>query len=192
MTNYRLSLGPTSRQMAERLAAELETCSTPRAEALSVFEADDSGSHWLVDAYYGTAEDAGNGAALAIASGLAPRAIALNAEVAEDWVSRSLEKLMPVRAGRFFVHGSHDRALRPADSTSIEIEAATAFGTGHHGTTRGCLLALDHVLRTETPKRMIDIGSGSGILAMPRRRGGRRGPAISIRKPCALPGAMRN
>jgi ribosomal protein L11 methyltransferase len=166
MTNHRLSLGPTSRQMAERLAAELETCSKPRAEALSVFEVDESGSHWLVDAYYGTAEDARSGAILAIANGLAPRAIALNAEVAEDWVSRSLKKLMPVQAGRFFVHGSHDRALRPANLTSIEIEAATAFGTGHHGTTRGCLLALDHVLRTGTPKRMIDIGSGSGILAI--------------------------
>ena len=62
---------------------------------------------------------------------------------AKDWVKATLEDLVPVRAGRFVVHGRHDRAQVPANKLGIEIEAALAFGTGHHGTTRGCLLLLD-------------------------------------------------
>src|ERR1700761_2683176 len=65
---------------------------------------------------------------------------------AKDWVKASLENLVPVPAGRFVVHGAHDRARVAANKLGIEIEAALAFGTGHHGTTRGCLLLLDHVL----------------------------------------------
>src|SRR5581483_10564950 len=65
----------------------------------------------------------------------------------QDWVKASLEGLAPVQAGRFLVHGSHDRARVPVNRIGIEIEAALAFGTGHHGTTRGCLLALDGLLR---------------------------------------------
>ena len=66
---------------------------------------------------------------------------------AKDWVKASLEDLVPVPAGRFVVHGQHDRARVPPNKLGIEIEAALAFGTGHHGTTRGCLLLLDHVLK---------------------------------------------
>src|ERR1700712_4460667 len=66
---------------------------------------------------------------------------------AKDWVKATLEDLVPVPAGRFVVHGHHDRARVPSNKIGIEIEAALAFGTGHHGTTRGCLLLLDHVLK---------------------------------------------
>ena len=66
---------------------------------------------------------------------------------AKDWVKASLEDLVPVPAGRFIVHGQHDRARVAPNKVGIEIEAALAFGTGHHGTTRGCLLLLDHVLK---------------------------------------------
>jgi ribosomal protein L11 methyltransferase len=85
---------------------------------------------------------------------------------AKDWVKASLEDLVPVAAGRFIVHGRHDRARVAPNKLGIEIEAALAFGTGHHGTTRGCLLLLDQVLRSHQPKRVLDLGSGTGVLAI--------------------------
>ena len=85
---------------------------------------------------------------------------------AKDWVKESLEGLVPVRAGRFIVHGSHDRDKVRDNQLGIEIEAALAFGTGHHGTTRGCLIYLDHVLRSKAPKRILDLGTGTGVLTI--------------------------
>jgi ribosomal protein L11 methyltransferase len=85
---------------------------------------------------------------------------------AKDWVKASLEGLIPVRAGRFIVHGSHDRDKVRDNQLGIEIEAALAFGTGHHGTTRGCLIYLDYVLRSKAPKRILDLGTGTGVLAI--------------------------
>ena len=85
---------------------------------------------------------------------------------ARDWVKESLAGLAPVGAGRFLVHGAHDRARVPPNRICIEIEAATAFGTGHHGTTRGCLLALDALARHQAPRHILDLGTGSGVLAI--------------------------
>ena len=85
---------------------------------------------------------------------------------AKDWVKASLEDLVPVPAGRFVVHGAHDRERVPANKLAIEIEAALAFGTGHHGTTRGCLLLLDHVLKAYQPRRVLDLGTGTGVLGI--------------------------
>jgi len=83
-----------------------------------------------------------------------------------DWVARSLEGLKPVRAGRFLVHGSHDRAQRHSGDLAIEIEAGLAFGTGHHGTTAGCLEMLEQVVRRERPRNALDLGTGSAVLAI--------------------------
>jgi ribosomal protein L11 methyltransferase len=83
-----------------------------------------------------------------------------------DWVSRSLEGLTPVRAGRFLVHGAHDRGKRRAGDLAIEIEAALAFGTGHHGTTAGCLELITELVRRERPRTALDLGTGSGVLAI--------------------------
>ncbi|MGI9416128.1 MAG: 50S ribosomal protein L11 methyltransferase [Hyphomicrobiales bacterium] len=83
-----------------------------------------------------------------------------------DWVSKSQADLAPISAGRFFVHGSHDRARRPPNGVAIEVDAGQAFGTGHHGTTLGCLLALDDILKKVRPRKVLDLGCGSGILAI--------------------------
>ena len=83
-----------------------------------------------------------------------------------DWVARSLEGLKPVRAGRFFVHGAHDRDQQREGEIGIEIEAGLAFGTGHHGTTAGCLAMLESVVEAEQPKNALDLGTGSAVLAI--------------------------
>lgn len=83
-----------------------------------------------------------------------------------DWVAKSLEGLAPVRAGRFVVHGSHDRDILRANDIGIEIEAGLAFGTGHHGTTAGCLMAIDRLANERPVRNVLDLGTGSGVLAI--------------------------
>jgi len=92
--------------------------------------------------------------------------VAFDTIEAKDWVKASLDNLVPVPAGRFLVHGQHDRARIPSNKLGIEIEAALAFGTGHHGTTRGCLLLLDRVLKAHRPRRVLDLGTGTAVLAI--------------------------
>lgn len=83
-----------------------------------------------------------------------------------DWIAKSLEGLTPVRAGRFLVHGSHDRDKVRTNDLGIEIEAGQAFGTGHHGTTAGCLEMIERVVRARTVRNALDLGTGSGVLAI--------------------------
>lgn len=84
-----------------------------------------------------------------------------------DWVAQVRAELTPVAAGRFVVHGSHDRARVPVNRIGLLIEAAQAFGTGHHATTQGCLTALDRLARRGfRPRTVADIGGGTGVLAM--------------------------
>ncbi|MBB4063568.1 50S ribosomal protein L11 methyltransferase [Gellertiella hungarica] len=87
-----------------------------------------------------------------------------------DWVAKSLEGLKPVRAGRFLVHGSHDRDKVRMGDIAIEIDAGQAFGTGHHGTTAGCLEMIEHVMRARRPRNALDLGTGSGVLAIAARK----------------------
>jgi ribosomal protein L11 methyltransferase len=134
--------------------------------AIAAFERPDG--RWDVTVHFASAPDqalvrelVGNAAGKEVAQG-----IAFDTIEAKDWVKASLEDLVPVPAGRFVVHGRHDRARVPANKLGIEIEAALAFGTGHHGTTRGCLLLLDHVLKARRPHRVLDLGTGTGVLAI--------------------------
>lgn len=87
-----------------------------------------------------------------------------------DWIAKSLEGLKPVRAGRFLVHGSHDRDKVKINDIAIEIDAGQAFGTGHHGTTAGCLEMIEEVMRARTVRNALDLGTGSGVLAIAVRK----------------------
>ncbi|MDH3195763.1 MAG: 50S ribosomal protein L11 methyltransferase [Hyphomicrobiales bacterium] len=83
-----------------------------------------------------------------------------------DWVAESLAGLAPVAAGRFLIHGSHDQDALPAGRVRIAIDAGQAFGTGHHGSTAGCLAALDRIIRRHRFVNPLDLGTGSGVLAI--------------------------
>ena len=97
---------------------------------------------------------------------------------AADWVRKALSNLRPVQAGRFVVHGSHDRGRVPVNRIAIEIEASLAFGTGHHASTLGCLLAIDFLTKSlrekRRPARVLDVGTGSGVLAIAAAKALRR------------------
>jgi ribosomal protein L11 methyltransferase len=136
----------------------------PAETAVAAFETEHGGP-WLLEAYFAREPDesAIRDLVRPLVGPEADRAI-FSALEEQDWVKASLDGLDPVRAGRILVHGAHDRdRVRPND-LAIEIEAALAFGTGHHGTTRGCLLAFVDELKRGRPQRVLDVGAGTGIL----------------------------
>jgi ribosomal protein L11 methyltransferase len=134
--------------------------------AIAAFEGPDG--RWDITVHFAEAPDETSIRELVgIAAGEdVARQIIFDTVEAKDWVKATLEELVPVRAGRFIVHGHHDRAKIPPNKLGIEIEAALAFGTGHHGTTRGCLMLLDSVLKAHRPARVLDLGTGTGVLAI--------------------------
>jgi ribosomal protein L11 methyltransferase len=141
---------------AAALAAQLEQWDpTP---AVSNFETGER-DLWEVEAFFAEAPDP---LELAAWTGHEMR---ISAIPKQDWVTLSLDGIPPVHAGRFFVHGRHSAALKPKNAIGVEIEASTAFGTGHHGTTRGCLLALETLNRHYLFRRVLDLGCGTGVLA---------------------------
>ncbi len=131
---------------------------------------------WTVEVYFqhGPDENAVRARIGELADADTARRLAFGTVAKRDWVAASLAGLPPVEAGRFFVHGSHDRLRIPPNRIAIEIEAALAFGTGHHATTRGCLLALDRLLKRRRPRAILDVGTGTGVLAIAAARASHR------------------
>jgi ribosomal protein L11 methyltransferase len=180
--------------LARRLADGLAETLDPGEAVVAVFET--SPGWWSVEIHFEHEPD--SAALRSLVADLAGESVAADLSystiAAKDWVAASLAGLHPVPAGRFMIHGAHDRARVPSSCIGIEIEAALAFGTGHHGTTRGCLLALDWLVdrrkprprskppgrrphprhRRQPPADVLDIGTGTGVLAIAAARALRR------------------
>ncbi len=153
---------------AEALAAALERM-VPAPVGLGVFEIEDGSDRWEVGAYF---EERPNEVLLAVLGAAFDAADFALSELPEtDWVAKVRRDLHPVEAGRFFVHGSHDADRVPPGRVALQIEATVAFGTGHHGTTQGCLRALDRLVAEGAAFRNVaDIGCGTAVLAMAAAR----------------------
>jgi ribosomal protein L11 methyltransferase len=169
------AIGPLS---AVKAAADAFDAIDPSpADAVSWFE--EGHGRFRLEVYAEDEESAE--AALALVRGvsgdLEPRVEALQDA---DWVAMSLDGLPPVRAGRFVVAGAHALAHVHGGRTRIWIEASEAFGTGHHGTTMGCLMMLDEELRRRRVRRVLDVGAGSGVLAIAAAKAGADALAVEI------------
>ena len=167
----RLALLETS-ELAARRVADLFAESFA-ADEVAVSLVDNGQGQWRVTIHFAAPPDEAAMRELAAAAGgdNAGKALRFESIAAKDWVGESLAGLKPVTAGRFVIHGAHDRGSMPPNYIGIEIEAALAFGTGHHGTTRGCLLALDHIAKgAQAPRRILDVGTGTGILSIAAAR----------------------
>ena len=184
----------TARRVADCIVETFD----PAETAAAAFEGATVGANgrldWLVEVFFGTAPDESSVRALVADHAGATAAAGLTfARLAQrDWVAAALDGLKPVRAGRFTVHGAHDRGRVGACEIGIEIEAALAFGTGHHGTTRGCLLALDALLKQRRPAHVLDVGTGTGVLAIAAARALHRRVASGDIDPVSVVAARGN
>jgi ribosomal protein L11 methyltransferase len=164
VSQYVASLVIADKEEAHALAAALQEMIEPTPDALTLFE---HGTGWKIDAYYDHAPDgAAMAAQLAAISNLVVPAVSVAEVPNENWVAMSQAALPPVSAGRFVIHGSHDRDRVAHGPNAILIDAGEAFGTAHHATTAGCLAAIDRVTRTRAYKNVLDLGCGSGVLAI--------------------------
>jgi len=155
-------------QPADALGEALERLE-PEPTGIGVFEVEDGSGIWEVGGYFVEKPDEAGLALLAAAFGAKPFVVSELPEV--DWVAHVRRELSPVQAGRFFVYGSHDADKVPEGSIALLIEAAMAFGTGHHGTTLGCLTALDQLANDGfVGENVADIGCGTAVLAMAAAR----------------------
>lgn len=168
MLTYTALTTLSEKSQAEALGEALEGLE-PSPTGVGVFEVEDGKGFWEVGGYFLEVPNDINLALLAAAYGAKPFVIS---EVPDqDWVAKVRRELPPVEAGRFFVYGSHDAEHLPADRIGLLIEAAMAFGTGHHGTTLGCLRAFDRLLdQNYIFNNVLDLGCGTAVLAMAAAR----------------------
>jgi ribosomal protein L11 methyltransferase len=178
MTSPGASLWKISAVGDAALADALEAAFAPNAVSVSRFEekpgTPGAAPRWRVLALVDTAPDAAALAdAVATTAGV-PRAglpeIAVEPLPDEDWLALNRRQFPPVAAGRFFIHGSHFDGMAPAGTIALRLDAGPAFGSGTHETTRGCLIAIDEAMtvfaKAGRPVRALDVGCGSGILAL--------------------------
>lgn len=169
MPSTKLSLRLTDLGAARALTAALEEADPP-FDAVTQFE--DGPGAWRIEAYTQDRADA-EAAAAGLPAEMRPMVASVEIEELPDanWVAISQAALAPVTAGRFTVHGSHDRGRVPYGPNAILVDAGEAFGTAHHATTLGCLMAIDRLARTRGPfRRVLDLGCGSGVLAIAAAR----------------------
>src|ERR1700712_200726 len=173
---------------AEAEAAALAMDAEPATESLtySILEEGEDRDVWRIDAFPTSEEE--QAALVATLAGF-PALRGITEKLADaDWLAMALSGLPPVRAGRFFVYGAHDKGLAPPSAVNLRIEAGAAFGTGHHGTTVGCLLAFDQLLKSRRFGKVLDVGCGTGVLAIAAARTGSKvalgtdidGPSVRI------------
>ncbi|MGH6841850.1 MAG: 50S ribosomal protein L11 methyltransferase [Methylocella sp.] len=192
----RLSCGEAAARGIADIIVETFDPATTAAAAFEEAPGISGSNHgpWVVEAYFGATPDEANVRALVgiVAGDAAARAATFGLVDERDWVAASLERLKPVRAGRFLVHGAHVRNLVEANDIAIEIEAALAFGTGHHGSTRGCLHMLELVARKRRPRAILDLGTGSGILAIAAAKSFKRKVCAGDIDPVCVQAAFAN
>ena len=168
MTTFTAYTTLSNKDSAEALGAALEELSN-EPYGVGVFEMEDGSGLWEVGGYFLDSPDEVQLALLAAAHGANPFVVSELPET--DWVAKVRRELVPVHAGRFYVYGSHDADTVPEGVEPLLIEAAMAFGTGHHGTTQGCLKALDRLIEAGVVcHNVADIGCGTAVLAMAAAR----------------------
>lgn len=164
-----IARGP--RAEAEAASEAIDAHSVLESATYSILEEDEDRDVWRIDAYPTSSEEAD--AFRALLAGFAALTVETQVLADADWLAMAFSGLPPVRAGRFFIYGAHDRGKVPDDTVNLRIEAGAAFGTGHHGTTTGCLEAYDALLAEHGPfERVLDVGCGTGVLAIAAARTG--------------------
>ncbi|ALE03633.1 50S ribosomal protein L11 methyltransferase [Bartonella ancashensis] len=156
----------TSKNEAERCYDFIERSFDEEGYPISLAEIDEKNAVYEISLYVSADDQENIHQRLADILSLEKDSISIEILPNIDWVKKSLEELKPVNASFFFIHGSHDRDNIPPNVLPIEIEANQAFGTGHHGTTSGCLEMIAKIMSSENPKNALDLGTGSGILAI--------------------------
>jgi ribosomal protein L11 methyltransferase len=163
-----IARGP--RQAAEAAAEAMDANPLLEGATYSILEEDEDRGVWRIDAFPVTTAEADE--IRKVLAGWDELKVTTEDLADADWLAMSLSGLPPVREGRFFVFGLHDKGLAPPNAVQLRIEAGAAFGTGHHGTTAGCLRVFHDLLKGRRFGKVLDVGAGTGVLAIAAARTG--------------------